>query len=361
MSLHTMTYRVTGKESVCAVHVGSGVRNHLREILNGRYTGVCVVIDSTVRHRYGEELLGIIKGAGLPVIEVTLRAGESYKTLESVRHIYTALMSLKMDRGSVVVAVGGGTISDTAGFAAATYMRGIDFIAVPTTLLGQVDAGIGGKTGVNFDGIKNIIGSFHHPKAIIADTDTLSSLPEKEIEAGMAEVIKYGFIMDSGLIKQLATHPPIAKKSPHLTDIIKRCIEHKIRVVTDDPNDTDIRALLNFGHTIGHAIEKVSRRYNHGQAIAIGMVGACMISENIQGLPKAATNKLEQVLTKYHLPTHAPGLNTKELLDTMKTDKKSHHGQIQWVLLDRIGHAVYGQNVPNELVTSVVEKLTTMS
>lgn len=359
MNSHTMTYRVTGDARVCDVHIGSGVRNHVREILKGRYSGVCVVIDSTVRHLYGEEFSAGIKEAGLPAIEVTLRAGESYKTLESVRHIYTALLSLRMDRGSVLVAIGGGTISDTAGFAAATYMRGIDYIAIPTTLLGQVDAGIGGKTGVNFESVKNIIGAFYQPTAIIVDTDMLVSLPEKEFSAGMAEVIKYGFIMDSALIKQLATRPPTTQKSPYLEGIIKRCIEHKIKVVTDDPTDTGIRATLNFGHTIGHAVEKVTRQYNHGQAISIGMVGACMMSEEVNGLKKGSTKKLRDLLTMYELPTSCPGLDPTELLHAMKNDKKSDHGQIKWVLLDRIGHAVHGRNVPNKLVSDTLTKLTT--
>jgi 3-dehydroquinate synthase len=277
---------------------------------------------------------------------------------------YEKLLSLlaaqRFSRSSYVVALGGGVIGDLAGFVAATYLRGINFVQVPTTLLAMVDSSVGGKTGVNLPEGKNLVGAFHQPKLVVADLDTLSTLPAREFAAGMAEVIKYGAIRDKGLFDRVAKG--VKPGDADLDEIVEKCVAIKARIVENDEFETKgERALLNFGHTIGHAIEKATeyKSYLHGEAISLGMRAAAWLSVWHAGLPEFDAKRIEAALTTNGLPlTLRPDVDRAAILAALGNDKKvAADGRNRWVLIKSLGEATSGHELPDELVQKALEVL----
>ena len=269
--------------------------------------------------------------------------GEQFKTLQTAGIVLDALVAHRLHRDATVVALGGGVVGDIAGFAAACYQRGIALVQVPTTLLAQVDSSVGGKTGVNHPGGKNLIGAFHQPAAVVADVETLATLPDRELRAGLAEVIKYGLIWDPQLFDWLETHVTaiLARDPESLQLAIARSCEIKAMVVAADEREQNLRAILNFGHTFGHAIEAATgyAQYLHGEAVALGMLMACDLSVRLGMIDAEVTSRLQALLRAAGLPTEAPRIGAATALDLMQMDKKVLAGSIRLVLLERLGKA----------------------
>jgi 3-dehydroquinate synthase len=309
---------------------------------------VMVVTNETVAPLY----LGRLKRglAGRRVDTVTLPDGEQYKTLESAGRIFDALVDARMNRDACVVALGGGVVGDMAGFAAACYQRGVDFVQVPTTLLAQVDSSVGGKTGVNHPGGKNLIGAFHQPRAVISDTETLHTLARRELRAGLAEVIKYGLIADAAFLAWLEAHvEALLELEPQaLMHAISRSCEIKAEIVADDEREHGRRALLNLGHTFGHAIEAASGYgvWLHGEAVGVGMLIAAEMSARLGWLDRAAVERLRELLQRAGLPVAAPAIGADRALELMGMDKKVLAGRIRLVMMKRLGEAVVTGDYP---------------
>jgi 3-dehydroquinate synthase len=305
---------------------------------------IAVVVNPTVKELYGKRVVESLKAQGFMVMSIIIPDGEQYKNLDWANAIYTALLANAFDRRSLIVALGGGVIGDLAGFAAATYMRGIPFVQVPTTLLAMVDSSVGGKTGVNHPMGKNMIGAFHQPRKVLMDLDVLRTLPKAEFLSGMAEVIKYGVIWDSAFFDYLDSNRDrvLGLDADALTHIVRRSCEIKAEVVGRDEREGGLRAILNFGHTVGHAIEKAENyTMRHGEAVAIGMVYASRLA-HLTGLCDASVpERVEKLIASYGLPTSLRTLSRKptvqELMDTMQIDKKAEGGKVKFVLPKRIG------------------------
>ena len=317
----------------------------------------CAVIsDDHVAPRYAGPALASLKAAGFEPLLLTVPAGERAKRIANVQRCYDQLAAHRLERKSFIVALGGGVVGDLAGFVAATYLRGIPFVQVPTTLLAQVDSSVGGKVGVNLKAGKNLVGAFHQPRLVLADLDTLTTLPERELRAGLAEVIKYGIIADATLFDRLERDLPklLARDPATLAAVIARCCEIKAEVVGQDETEGGRRAILNFGHTIGHGLEAISRygKYLHGEAVAIGMVAAAAISARQSGLPAAGVERIRRLLESAGLPTQVRlGVRQQhELIEAMQHDKKVSAGEVRFVLAKRIGEVVIGQSVPRTVI-----------
>lgn len=317
----------------------------------------CVIIsDSNVAPYYARATHQSLVQAGFEPFLITVEPGETAKSLKTVQSCYNQLAANHLERRSFIVALGGGVVGDLAGFVAATYLRGIPFVQVATTLLAQVDSSVGGKVGVNLPAGKNLVGAFHQPRLVICDLDTLRTLPIREYRAGLAEVIKYGIIFDAKLFEQLEQELPklLERESKQLTAIIARCCEIKAEVVRQDETESGLRAILNFGHTIGHALEAVSNygKYLHGEAISIGQVAASELSTRLAGLPETDAHRIAILLRRAGLPTELKltALQREKVLAAMKLDKKVSSGEIKFVLAPRIGRAKFGQKVPAEIL-----------
>ncbi len=327
------------------IYIGAGLladRSLLRRHV--RADTVMMVSNETVAPRYAPILKSTL--AGLRVDSVTLADGEEYKTLESLNQVYTALLAQRHDRSTTLIALGGGVIGDVAGFAAASYQRGVDFLQVPTTLLAQVDSSVGGKTGVNHALGKNMIGAFHQPRCVVIDTDTLNSLPDRELSSGLAEVIKYGLINDVSFFEWLEENIGflLEREPKALRFCIRRSCERKAAIViADEREQTGQRALLNLGHTFGHAIETGLGygRWLHGEAVACGMVMAATLSHQLGWLPACQLERARNLIARARLPIRPPAqINTERFLKLMASDKKSVGGKLRLVLLRGIGQAV---------------------
>jgi 3-dehydroquinate synthase len=305
--------------------------------------------------RYAAPILEGLRTHGLPVHLLTLPAGERTKNLTTAARCYDRLLALGLDRRSLLVTLGGGVLGDLGGFLAATYLRGIDYVQVPTTLLAQVDASVGGKTGVDLRGGKNLVGAFHQPRAVLIDTETLKTLPMRELRSGIAEVLKYGIIHDKDFfVRVTAELPRLLQRDPTaLTETIVRSCEIKAYVVGQDETEQGLRAILNFGHTVGHALEAVTeyRRYKHGEAIAIGMVSAALIGEEAGVTPVSVTQAMRNSLRAAGLPTAFPeDVSLDAILAAMARDKKAISGTIHFVLATRIGEVVLRSGIQQETV-----------
>jgi 3-dehydroquinate synthase len=304
---------------------------------------VMIVTNDTVAPLYLDRLRRTL--AGFRVDSVILPDGEAYKTLETLNLIYTALLEGRFDRGATLVALGGGVVGDITGFAAASYQRGVDFIQVPTTLLSQVDSSVGGKTGVNHPLGKNMIGAFHQPRCVVIDTDTLNTLPDRELRAGIAEVIKYGLICDRPFFEWLEQHMHrlLARDPDTLAYAIYRSCEDKARVVAEDEREGGRRAILNLGHTFGHAIE-TGMGYGvwlHGEGVAAGMVMAARMSRRLGWIGAEELDRIDRLIRSAGLPVEPPReLSAQRFAELMSVDKKVLNGQLRLVLLKTIGDAV---------------------
>jgi 3-dehydroquinate synthase len=319
-----------------------------------------VITDSNVAAHYGKETLRSLEASGFQATLITIPAGEKSKSLKYVGECYDAMAEHRLERKSFVVALGGGVVGDLAGFVASSYLRGIPFVQVPTTLLAQVDSSVGGKTGINLKAGKNLVGAFYQPKLVLCDLATLDTLPARELCSGLAEVIKYGIIYDAAFFRRLEQQIEAAlnRDPPVLAKIIARCCAIKAEVVSQDETETGLRAILNFGHTIGHAIEAISGygKYLHGEAISIGQVCAARLSEKILGLPAADVERIRALLERAGLPTEVRfnAAQKQKLLAAMKLDKKVSLGEIKFVLARQIGKVEIGQRATERDVLSVI-------
>jgi 3-dehydroquinate synthase len=318
-----------------------------------------VISDTNVAPKYGDAVKAVLSKNGFQPVLIRVPAGETAKSLKTVQHCYDELAAHRLERKSFIVALGGGVVGDLAGFVAATYLRGIAFVQVPTTLLAQVDSSVGGKVGVNLNAGKNLVGAFHQPRLVICDLDTLTTLPAREFRSGLAEVIKYGIIYDHNLFARLERDLPklLERDASTLAAVIARCCEIKAAVVGQDETESGLRAILNFGHTIGHALEAISHygKYLHGEAIAIGQVAAARISARLLGLPQTDVQRIEKLFQRTGLPTKIKltASQKTKLNAAMKLDKKVSGGELTFVLARRIGQVEYGQRVP----AAVLEEL----
>jgi 3-dehydroquinate synthase len=318
-----------------------------------------VVTDETVEELYAEQLAADLQQLGFEVNRWVVPPGESTKTLEWTQRGCQVAVDCGLDRASTVVALGGGVVGDLAGFVAATFMRGINFVQVPTTLLAQVDASVGGKVAVNLPQGKNLVGAFHQPQLVVIDPEVLLSLPERHYAAGMAEVIKHGVIRDSDYFSFLESHVEGLRRrnADLLTKAIRGSCRIKAAVVQEDEREAGIRAILNFGHTVGHALESVSGygQLLHGEAVSIGMVVAAELARQQGMLEQEPVQRLGKLLKGFGLPTRIEGAAVDELLEAMKRDKKAQSEKPRWVLPQGLGSASPGHNLPGAAVACALE------
>jgi 3-dehydroquinate synthase len=319
-----------------------------------------VVTESTVAPLHLPALHLSLKDAGFEIITATFPAGENHKTVATTSMVYDALLPAKLDRSTPVIALGGGVVGDLAGFAAATILRGVPFVQVPTTLLAMVDASVGGKTGVNHDFGKNLIGAFHQPSAVFIDPAVLKTLPPRELRGGLAECIKHDVIRDAEGFSRLekSIGRALALDVGHLTELVAHNVAIKAKVVAADPFENGERAHLNFGHTFGHAIESVSKfEYSHGESVALGMVAASHAATKLGMIAAAERDRIVALIASAGLPTGGMKLDANEVVEAMWFDKKVAAGKLRFVLPDRIGHVVIRDDVPEAVVRESVERL----
>lgn len=334
--------------------IGRGLLHSGFDILPYLSGGDCLIVSNeTVAPLYLERVAALAKDRNVHSLQ--LPDGESFKTLEAVQTVIDELVRIGARRDATVIALGGGVVGDIAGFAASCYMRGISYIQVPTTLLAQVDSSVGGKTGVNHTGGKNLIGAFYQPQLVLIDTDTLSTLPEREFSAGMAEVIKHGAIADAEFFGWLEKNMQqlLKRNVESLVTAIHRCCEIKAQVVAEDERETGRRALLNFGHTFGHAIEN-SLGYGewlHGEAVAVGMLMAAKLG----GLKKADQDRLKQLTEAAGLPGEPPPVGAERMRQAMQLDKKASSGTLKFVLLRELGDAFTTTEYSDSLLSEILQ------
>lgn len=311
----------------------------------------CIVTDSNVEQLYLAEVSEACREIFSKVTSFVFPAGEAQKNLDTVKNLYTHLIEEHFDRRDLLIALGGGVVGDLTGFAAATYLRGIDFIQIPTTLLAQVDSSIGGKTGVDFDQYKNMVGAFHHPRLVYMNMNTLKALPDEQFSCGMGEVLKTALIRDESFYGWVIVHMTEINDRvyPVLVKMIQKCCDIKRKIVEADPDEKGERAVLNLGHTIGHAIEKLKDfQMLHGQCVALGTVAAAYISFKRGNLSTEEFYEIRDMNVGFDLPMYFDGLNPEEILAATKSDKKMENGAIKFVLLDSMGHAVVDRTVTDE-------------
>jgi len=348
------------------IKIGPGLLSNLgRNCAELNLGAHCAVIsDRNVAPKFAKSVQLSLKKAGFESVLITVPAGETAKSLKVMEQCYDALAKHRLERKSFIVALGGGVVGDLAGFVAASYLRGIAFVQVPTTLLAHVDSSVGGKVGVNLKAGKNLVGAFHQPRLVLCDIDTLRTLPVREFRAGLAEVIKYGIIYDAALFARLERDlPKLLKRDPEtLAEVIARCCEIKADVVGQDETESGLRAILNFGHTIGHAIENISGygKFLHGEAISIGQVAAARISTEMLGFDSNDAERIRKLFVDAGLPTQIKlsALQRKKLFAAMRLDKKVSGGEIKFVLAKKIGEVVWGQKVPEASIDKALNPST---
>ncbi|TPH26806.1 3-dehydroquinate synthase [Haemophilus haemolyticus] len=345
--------------------IGNGLLQDERSYPVKRGERVMIVTNPTVAQFYLDTVTFALKKRGCEVDHVLLPDGEKYKTLESLNLIFTALLQGNHGRDTTIIALGGGVIGDVAGFAAASYQRGVRLIQIPTTLLSQVDSSVGGKTAVNHELGKNMIGAFYQPSMVIIDTHTLDTLPKREVNAGLAEVIKYGAILDYEFFEWLEAHIDelVALNNESLQHCIARCCQIKADVVARDETEKGDRALLNLGHTFGHAIETHLGYGNwlHGEAVSTGMMMAAALSEQLGDISVADVSRLEKLLARANLPTLSPdSMQPEDYLPHMMRDKKVLAGKLRLVLLKSLGQAYIATDTDKDLVLNAIKRCTQM-
>lgn len=337
------------------IYIGKGLLEHSHELLQALPArDLLIVTNTTVGPIYADTVQARLQHAGKRIAKLELPDGEQYKTLATTGTIFDALVTHRLNRDAALIALGGGVVGDIAGFAAACYQRGIDFVQMPTTLLAQVDSSVGGKTGVNHPGGKNLIGAFHQPRAVLADIDTLTTLPPREYRAGMAEVVKYGFIYDTAFLDWLEAHADAlcAREAASLVHAIRRSCEIKAEVVGQDEREHGIRAILNLGHTFGHAIETAAGygEWLHGEAVAAGMAMALDMSHTLGSITRMELERGIRLLQKLGLPTSPPRIGAPRALELMGMDKKVLQGKLRLVLLSRMDEARVTSEYPRDVL-----------
>jgi len=348
------------------IAIASGILKELGDRLKNLKIGqkVLLVSNPEIYKYYGETAVKSLENAGFDVCTHIIPAGERYKNLDSIQQIYDTALNNHLERSSTMVALGGGVVGDMTGFAAATWLRGINFVQVPTSLLAMVDASVGGKTGVNHPRGKNLIGAFYQPRLVLIDPDVLKTLPPREFRAGMAEVIKYGIIWDADLFSELESCDRLDNLSVIsqnlLQNILIRSCQAKADVVSQDEKEGGLRAILNYGHTIGHAIESLTNYelFVHGEAVAIGMVAAGEIAKQMGLWTETEATRQYQLIKKAGLPNKIPvNLKARELIETLKTDKKVKAGKVRFILPEKIGKVIISDRVESATIEAVINKL----
>jgi 3-dehydroquinate synthase len=359
--------KVELKERGYEIIIGCDNLSDLGGLIKGENWGrdVFIITDPLVNDLYGDQ---VRKGFRTKPDTLEVPRGERFKNLRVAEKLYDNLANLGAHRDSLLIALGGGVIGDLAGFVAATYMRGINYIQVPTTLLAQVDAAIGGKTGVNHPKCKNMIGAFYQPKAVLIDVSTISTLPARELRTGLAEVVKYGVVQDADFFKFLEANAHHLNTKAFESEgtgraalklwqtIVTESAKIKAQVVEKDEREASLRMILNFGHTVGHAIESLTRyrSFNHGEAVSIGMVAAAMIASRQRLLDEEVVVRLKALLDKLGLPTEVEGLPASRIIDALAIDKKVIGGKVNFVLPEKLGKVVIKDDVSLTLVKNVL-------
>ena len=321
---------------------------------------ICIVTDSNVGPLYEESVKQVLSEVSSDISVFTFEAGEKNKNLNTVSALYQALIQNGLDRKSLLVALGGGVVGDLTGFGAATYLRGIDFIQVPTTLLAQVDSSVGGKTGVDFQQYKNMVGAFHQPRLVYMNMSTLQSLPNREFTCGMGEILKTGLICDEEFFRFVCKNQPEISKLDlsMLSRMIRRCCEIKAGVVERDPKEQGERALLNLGHTIGHAVEKMKNfQLLHGQCVGVGLIAAAYLSMQRGLLTEEEYEEIRKGCHSYNLPLSVDSLNAGDVLAATKKDKKMEAGHIKFILMDGIGKSFIDKTVTDEELLQAIREI----
>ncbi|MCA0452728.1 MAG: 3-dehydroquinate synthase [Chloroflexi bacterium] len=327
------------------IHIGAGMLEQVSSFIRGK---AVIITNTTLAPLYGETLASRLPDAAV----VTMLDGEQYKTLETVSQLYADLVAVGLDRSGTVIALGGGVVGDTAGFAAATYMRGVNLIQIPTSLLAMVDSSVGGKVGVDLPQGKNLVGAFKQPNAVLIDPDVLATLPDREWRCGMAELIKHGLLADEGLL-----NPDLWTKD-NAAELVRRAVQVKVDVVQQDPYERGIRAHLNLGHTFAHAIERVTEyQWLHGEAVGVGLVAAVRLSAALGLCDSGLAEEVEDVVGNIGLPTRLGKLDAEALYAAMGTDKKWQAGHSRFVLLKGMCQPVIAEDVRKETVIQILREM----
>jgi 3-dehydroquinate synthase len=322
-----------------------------------------IITDDNVMRRHGRAAQWSLQRSGIAAHCFIIPPGEPSKSFHLAQAIYEWLVGLKAERGQAIIAVGGGVVGDLAGFVAATFLRGVPFIQVPTSMAAMVDASIGGKVAVNLPQAKNMVGAFYQPQAVLADVQALSTLGQRELSEGWAEAIKHGLILDASLVDIFEEHAEaLMKVEPEIsTEVIRRSMAIKAEVVSQDERETlGIRILLNYGHTIGHALEASTKygRFMHGEGVSVGMMGAARLAQQMGMIPQEVVERQQYLLERFHLPVKATGVPVEDIRRAMSLDKKVQSGTNRWVLLEDVGQAVVRQDVPWDLVEETLQELS---
>jgi 3-dehydroquinate synthase len=358
MKMRTLTVNLGARSY--PIYLGTGLLAQAGNVLGPVLANkkVAIVTNPTVARLYLSPLQKTLRNVGPEATEILIPDGEEHKNLTSLATIYDELIKQRFERGSFLIALGGGVVGDLTGFAAATFLRGVPYIQIPTTLLAQVDSSVGGKTGVNHRGGKNLIGAFHQPRAVLVDVDVLRTLPRRDLLAGVAEVIKYGVIADSRLFTLLeAELDGVLNLNPSLLiEVVAASCRDKVMVVEKDEQEDDYRAVLNFGHTVGHALEALTgyNRFLHGEAVAIGMIQAANISRYLGFCDEASLLRIRSLIARSGLPTEfPPGLDPSALAPFMEIDKKSSGGMVKFICCTGIGATRFHSLSPQEIVRAL--------
>ena len=322
-----------------------------------------IITDDNVMNPYGRRVQRSLQAAGIPAHCFIIPAGETSKSFELAQAIYHWLAERRAERGHTIVSVGGGVAGDLGGFVAATFLRGMAFVQVPTSMAAMVDASIGGKVAINLPMAKNLVGAFYQPKGVFADASALSTLGKRELAEGWAEAIKHGFILDAELVDVFEEHAEaLMDVDPEISaEVIRRSMAIKAEVVSQDERETlGIRILLNYGHTIGHALESSTEygRFLHGEGVSVGMMGAARMAAEMGLMSAAIVDRQQRLLERFNLPISAPGVPVEDVLTAMSLDKKVQSGTNRWVMLEDVGRSVVRQDVPWDLVERTVRDLT---
>ena len=351
------------KERGYPIHIGKGILSQPELILEHlSQKRVAIVSNTAVAPLYLEKLRSGLADQGVVAVPIILPDGEEHKNWQTLNLIFDALLHHRCERGTPIIALGGGVVGDLAGFAAATYLRGVPFVQIPTTLLAQVDSSVGGKTGINHPLGKNMVGAFYQPRVVVADAATLDTLPDRELKAGIAEIIKYGLIRDAAFVQWLETNMQqlLARDSVKMIEAIYRCCRHKAEVVEEDEYESGSRALLNLGHTFGHAIENGLGygAWLHGEAVAAGTLLAAEVSQRMNMIDGVDVERIRSLYQQAGLPVVAPALGPDKYLQLMGLDKKVSEGKMRFILLKHIGEAVIHSDVPSRILVETLTECT---
>ena len=348
--------RVELEKNSYDIYIGNDLsKNILKFVNDSKFSKKAMVVtDTNVEKIFLDKLISILHDTGLEIKSIIIPAGETSKSLSHAETLYTEAIKFGLDRKSAIFALGGGVVGDLTGFIAATYLRGVPFIQIPTSLLAQVDSSVGGKVAVNHKLGKNLIGAFYQPKSVFIDLNMIKTLPKREIASGLGEIVKYGIISDSELFDYIddKAQQILNLENEVMEHIITRSCEIKAEVVSKDEQEGGLRRILNFGHTMAHAIEEVTNysRYTHGEAVAVGMIGAAYISYKLGRINENKLNRIKKLIDKLGMVSHAEGCDKDLMFEAIFRDKKTINGKINWVLMDDIGKVSIVSDVPDDLV-----------